>query len=54
MNSNEMFRKLTTLLSNIMLIVMVSKSHIPEREVLVRRIGGGGGLVVAGQKKDSR
>ena len=37
--------KITALLSRIMLIEMVSKSHIPEREVLVRRIGGG--LVVA-------
>ena len=46
MNSNEMCRKLTALLCGIMFIVMVSKSHIPEREVLVRRIGSGGGLVV--------
>ena len=38
--------KITALLSWIMLIEMVSKSHIPEREVLVRQIGGGG-LVVA-------
>ena len=43
MNSNIMCRKLTALLSGIMLIVMVSKSHIPESEVLVRRIGGGCG-----------
>ena len=53
--------KITALLSRIMLIEMASKSHIPESEVLVRRIGGGGRLrgggglvVVAGQIKDSR